>query len=200
LIQKAEHILSVFRDHPEKCSPIKDRALEIKKQLERISPFIDRYSATTCSKCSSKCCINRYAYYTTDDLIYFYALDVCPEVQELQSSIHEEQCQFLTDSGCALERYKRPLGCTWHFCDYLTIHIQKESRDSYLDFSDAFDTLFLMWIELTRAFRTLYREVYGQDLDEGSSKKKTHGLTFPWARVRPTPFSSEASPKRSRKP
>jgi len=192
LIKKAKHIQSAFRDHPERCAEISKLAIKIKSRLERITPFIDRYTTTTCSGCSSKCCINRHAYYTADDLIYHFAMGIQPEIQELQGSIHEEHCQFLMSSGCVLERHQRPLGCTWHFCDQLTINIQHENQDSYGDFSESFDELFLTWIDMTSTFRSLYREISGRDLDEGSTMEQTYGLTFPWAKIRPTPFSQEA--------
>jgi hypothetical protein len=183
LIEKAQQILSLISGQPEKCEPVAARAPRIKEIVERISPHIERHTSRVCPSCSTKCCVNRHAYYTLDDLIYQYALGRRPEVQELHPSIHGEPCQFLLDSGCILERHLRPLGCTWHFCDDLTVSMQKDAHDAYVKFSDDFDRLFLMWLGLTGTFRSIFREVTGWELDETLSAEVTYGLTFPWARV-----------------
>lgn len=156
-------IEQLFSNLPEEFNCIIDLSKRIKRQIKVLDPFMEENTLAVCSKCKECCCINRYSYYNCDDLIYIMALDLRPK--KLQSGDDSGPCNFLSSKGCRLERFVRPSGCNWYFCDSLHKHISEAPETEYADFSDSMEVLFNLWLEMISEFRTRFKELSGCDLD-----------------------------------
>jgi hypothetical protein len=155
-------VANFFRDHGKDLPDVVDLARQIREKIAGIDPFIQGHTARVCPECRRRCCISRHAYYECDDLIYVYALGLSPLVFEQMAD--EEPCQFLTSSGCRLDRTVRPSGCNWYFCDSLYESMEKSPGTAYADFDRSLQALADLWIELGAGFRMKFRAIKGYEI------------------------------------
>jgi len=152
------HIEEFFKDHKKDLSRVIELSLKVKEGIEAIDPFIRQNTSTVCPKCKKVCCINRHAYYNSEDLIYIYALGLTPH--EYKHVDDKEPCQFLSVNGCVLERSLRPSGCNWYFCGPLYDSMEKTPLE-YEEFDEALRELAETWMEMIKEFQKKFREITG---------------------------------------
>jgi hypothetical protein len=163
----ARAIEDFFSDHKEGLGRVVELALKIREKIHAIDPFIQQHTSSVCPVCRKRCCIGRHAYYECDDLIYLYALGLKPQALERGE---EEPCQFLSPSGCILDRTVRPSGCNWYFCGPLCDSMEKSSPGgAYLAFDVSLQELADLWIELAAEFRSKFRTIRGYELEQGGT-------------------------------
>lgn len=158
----AGNIEDFFKDHKEDLHGVADLARKVKAKIAALDPFIQQHTSAVCPGCRRICCINRHAYYECDDLIYLYALGVKPHTFEQRAD--EEPCQFLTPSGCKLNRTIRPSGCNWYFCSRLFDSMERSPGTAYADFDRSLQELADLWIELGAEFRMRFRAIKGYEV------------------------------------
>jgi hypothetical protein len=124
----------------------------IRKGIERLDPFIQQANQFVCRRCTSVCCISKHGYYNREDLIYLSALGLKPP-HVIFGLNDTDPCQYLLEDGCSLERWKRPLGCNWYFCDSLLDYM--EPQPWYGDFDDSLREVAELWLAMADEFRIL---------------------------------------------
>lgn len=96
----------------------KKLAKQLRLAIDEVNPFIQQITSAVCPMCEKVCCIDRHGHYDDEDLIYIRALGVAlPSYKE--GVADTDPCQFLSVSGCTLERSVRPFRCNWYFCSAL---------------------------------------------------------------------------------
>ncbi len=116
-------IKQFFRHHREVLDRTIKIACQVRETIRVVDSFIQQHTSAVCPGCRKVCCINKHAYYECDDLIYIYALGLEPH--EYEDREDNEPCQFLSATGCILDRTVRPSGCNWYFCDGLFDSMEK---------------------------------------------------------------------------
>ncbi len=115
----------------------KKLAHQLKFAIDGVSPFIQQITSVVCPTCEKVCCIDRHGHYDDEDLIYIRALGIeLPSYKE--GVIDTDPCQFLSESGCALERSVRPFRCNWYFCDALLEYMEHSPSRPYREFIGRF--------------------------------------------------------------
>jgi len=153
------HIEEFFKNNKKDLSKVIELSLKVKEGIEEIDPFIHQNTSVVCPECEKVCCINRHAYYNSEDLIYIYALGLTP-YKHLDD---KEPCQFLSGNGCVLERSIRPSGCNWYFCGSLYDSMEKIPKE-YTEFDETLRYLAEAWMEMIKEFRKKYREIAGDEM------------------------------------
>ncbi|OGW43143.1 MAG: hypothetical protein A2Y66_07580 [Nitrospirae bacterium RBG_13_41_22] len=138
-----------FLKHGHRLQKVKELALQIKDGIEKISPFIQQTTQTVCPECKNVCCISKHGYYNYEDLIYLHALSLRPPDYEFEIK-DEDPCQFLSESGCSLDRPFRPSGCNWYFCESLLEHMEK--KPDYQEFDNSLSEIAKLWMEMIDEF------------------------------------------------
>lgn len=146
----ARRIEDIFLSHKEKLGRVIDLSLKFKAGMQEIDAFIQQNTSVVCIKCHKKCCVNRHACYTCEDLVYIYALGL--KTQEYRERNESQPCHFLSEGGCRLERAIRPSGCNWYFCDALYARMEKAPGSAYADFDNSLQELCSLWMDLTDEF------------------------------------------------
>lgn len=123
----------------------KKLANQLKLEMDRVSPFIQHITSAVCPTCKKVCCINRHGYYDDQDLIYICALGLEPPSYK-EGMEDTDPCQFLSESGCTLERSVRPFRCNWYFCNSLIEYMERGPSKPYREFINRFQRI----IELRR--------------------------------------------------
>ncbi len=144
-----KHLEESFLKHGHRLQKVKELALQIKDRIEKISPFIQQTTRTVCPDCKDVCCISKHGYYNHEDLIYIHALDLKPPDYEFGRK-DSEPCQFLSESGCSLDRPFRPSGCNWYFCEPLLDHMEK--MPDYQEFDNSLRDIAELWMEMMKEF------------------------------------------------
>lgn len=139
-------------------------ARTVRDQVMAVDPFIQKHTSAVCPACGNVCCVNKHAYYNCDDLIYIHALGLKPHDYEDRDD--SAPCQFLSKTGCILDRMIRPSGCNWYFCDPLFDHMEKSSGGEYTDFDNALQQLADSWTELITQFHMIFKNVTGREIDD----------------------------------
>ncbi|MCL4457902.1 MAG: hypothetical protein M1406_10995 [Nitrospirae bacterium] len=121
-------------------SHVKDTARIIKYRIDGIDSFIQKNTAEVCPSCKNVCCVNKHGFYDYEDLIYVYALGLTPPSYK-EGMKDTEPCQFLSESGCNIERSIRPFRCNWYFCDALLKHIENGPAKPYRAFIKQLDEI-----------------------------------------------------------
>ena len=130
--------------------------------ISNIDAFIQQHTSVVCPECRKVCCVNKHAHYECDDLIYILALGLEPHSYEQRTD--HEPCQFLSATGCRLDRTVRPSGCNWYFCDALYDSMEKASGKEYTAFDVSLQELADLWMELGAEFRGKLRKIRGIEL------------------------------------
>ncbi len=90
----------------------KELAHEIKETFNVVSPFIEKHTSLVCPDCVKVCCADKHGRYDSDDLLFLKTLGIkIPQGMPDRKEI--EPCRYITDKGCALERWMRPFRCTF---------------------------------------------------------------------------------------
>ncbi len=145
-----------FEYHKEDLGKVRQLAFKIREKIKIISPFIEQHTSKACPDCAKVCCINKHAYYEYEDLIYVHALGLRPPA--LVRMNDEEPCQFLSPSGCELDRTVRPSGCNWYFCGGLYDLMEKSPGTAYSEFDDSLRELAEMWMDMSSEFNILFKK------------------------------------------
>jgi hypothetical protein len=143
------YLEEIFLNRENQLQKVKYLAWKIKGEIEKIGPFIQQHTQTICPQCKDVCCINKHGYYNYEDLIYIYALDLKPPDYKFGGK-DSDPCQFLSESGCSLDRPFRPSGCNWYFCESLLEHMEK--KPDYQEFDDSLTNLAELWMKMMEEF------------------------------------------------
>ncbi len=157
----SQDIKNIFQHHKENLAAIITLSHKIKAGIQAIDPFIQRNTSVVCPHCRNVCCTNRHGYYNLDDLIYITALGLTPLKYEYGDD--SEPCRFLASHGCGLERFMRPSGCNWYFCNSLYDSMEKTGAE-YDDFDASLQKVVDMWLEITSEFRKKFKELTGTEM------------------------------------
>jgi len=158
----ARRIEDIFQRHKEKLGRVTDLSLQFNSGMQEIDAFIQQNTAVVCNKCHKKCCVNRHACYTCEDLVYIYALGL--KTQEYGGRDESQPCHFLSGGGCRLERAIRPSGCNWYFCDALSTRMETAPGSAYADFDDSLQELCSLWMELTDEFLAQFNAIAAHEM------------------------------------
>ena len=161
---EAFNIEQFFRYHKEDLGRVITLAQQIRETIRVVDSFIQQHTSVVCPGCGRVCCINKHAHYECDDLMYIYALGLEPHGYEHRED--SEPCQFLSPSGCILDRTVRPSGCNWFFCDDLFDSMERTQGRAYDEFDDFLTVLADLWIELGAEFRMAFRKIKGVELTQ----------------------------------
>ncbi|MGO9014914.1 MAG: hypothetical protein ACLQF0_08040 [Dissulfurispiraceae bacterium] len=118
-------------------SKLFNSAVLLKNSIETIDAFIQKHTAEVCPNCRNVCCINRHGYYDYADLVYIQALGL--ELPAYKKDVRDTDCcQFLSVTGCAIERSLRPFRCNWYFCGGLLKSMEDGAAKQYRQFIKEF--------------------------------------------------------------
>ena len=158
----AEKIQDLFQSHKEDLVRVFELARQIRAMISFIDTFIQQHTSVVCPECRKVCCVNKHAHYECDDLIFIQALGLEPHVCEHRAD--HEPCQFLSATGCRLDRTVRPSGCNWYFCGALYDSMEKAPGKGYTDFDGSLRELADLWMELGAEFRRKLKKIRGIEL------------------------------------
>lgn len=137
LTRLIEKIDTFFINFPELFRESTALAKEIKDCILKLDPFMDKYSKKVCSSCTNICCLNKNSRYEYDDLIYIIALREKFPVPD-RNLKEKEPCYLLTEKGCKIPRYLRPLRCNWYLCKDLLKEMESAPARIFREFSNTF--------------------------------------------------------------
>lgn len=127
-------------DGKNRSAALKELAYEIRDAFDAVSPFIEKHTAIVCPKCRQVCCRDKHGRPDKDDLLFLRALGA-----EMPAGVPErgesDPCRFLTDTGCSLQRWRRPFRCTFFFCDPLLKSLEDDNAKLYRAFVQYFQHL-----------------------------------------------------------
>lgn len=146
-----DRVDSFFRDFPQVFEEAISLAKEVKDCILKIDPFIDIYAKKVCSKCDNICCLNKNSRYEYDDLIYVLALREKFPLPE-RNLKEKEPCYLLTERGCKIPRYLRPLRCNWYFCKDLLQAMELAPPRTFREFSNTFNKMLHLRQQLLNSF------------------------------------------------
>ncbi len=107
---------------------------------DAVGGFIEKHTQAVCPSCESVCCIDRHGTYEPEDLKLFDSLGLVPH-EEMPKTDDTMPCRFLSNTGCALPRWRRPFRCTWYFCAPLLETMPLENPKEYREFVVSLDRL-----------------------------------------------------------
>ncbi|MCS7164513.1 MAG: hypothetical protein NZ845_05915 [Thermodesulfovibrio sp.] len=148
LIDKVD---SLFKNFPENFEESMSLSREIKEIIVKIDPFIDVYAKKICSKCIDICCLNKNSRYEYDDLIYILALREQFPIPD-RNLEDKEPCYLLTEKGCKIPRYLRPLRCNWYFCKDLLKEMETSPARAFREFSNMFNKMLYLRQQMLNSF------------------------------------------------
>ncbi len=127
----------------------KELAHQLRAAINRVSPFIQQITSAVCPSCEKVCYIDRHGHYNDQDLIYIRILGIeLPSYKE--DVIDTDPCQFLSGTGCTLEKSVRPFRYNWYFCSALLEYMQQGPQKPYREFIKRFQGIVeLRWAMLS---------------------------------------------------
>lgn len=146
-----EELECYFENFPEIFKETMSLATEVKNLILKIDPFIDIYSKKVCSQCINICCLNKNSRYEYDDLIYILALREKFPIPE-RNLKEKEPCYLLTEKGCKIPRYLRPLRCNWYFCKELLQEMENSPARAFREFSNTFNKMLYLRQQMLNSF------------------------------------------------
>lgn len=150
-----ERVDSFFRYFPDKFKESMLMAEEIKEYILKVDPFIDTYSKKVCPYCLNICCLNKNSRYEYDDLIYVVSLRESFPIPD-RNLDEKEPCYLLSEKGCKIPRYLRPLRCNWYLCKDLLKEMESAPARAFREFSNIFNKmLYVRQQMLTSFFKSL---------------------------------------------
>jgi len=151
-----KNLKECFLKYEHRLQKVKELALQIKDGIEKIGHFIQQTTQTVCPDCKNVCCISKHGYYNYEDLVYLHALGIRPPDYDFEKK-DEDTCQFLSESGCSLERPFRPSNCNWYFCDSLLEFMEK--MPDYQEFDNLLGKVAELWMEMMDEFAQVSNHV-----------------------------------------
>ncbi len=145
-------IETAFDTFAEELENVRTLARKIRDGIERIDPFLQDANQHICPGCRNVCCISKHGVYSREDRVYLRALDVTPPAA-VAASHETDPCPYLGADGCSIERWRRPSGCTWYFCDPLLDYI--EARPGYREFDEALREVAELWLAMVEEFERI---------------------------------------------
>lgn len=142
---------SLFVNFPEVFDQTKALASEVKNLILKVDPFVDIYAKKVCSNCINICCLNKNSRYEYDDLIYILALREKFPLPE-RNLKEKEACYLLTEKGCKIPRYMRPLRCNWYFCKDLLQEMETAPPRAFREFSNTFNKMLHLRQQMLNSF------------------------------------------------
>jgi hypothetical protein len=147
--QLIHQIEAIFHGQGHTLYRVKELAQRVREGIEKISPFIQQSTKAVCPNCADVCCVNKHGYYNYEDLVYIHALGLKPPDYDFERK-DSTPCQFLTETGCVMDRSVRPSGCNWYLCGPLFDHM--EGRANYGAFDNDLRDVAELWLELMDEF------------------------------------------------
>jgi len=141
-----------FSAQADELISIKRLARRVREGVEKMNPFIQQANLHVCRRCASICCINKHGYYNREDLVYLFSLGMEPP-PVIFGKNDTEPCQYLRENGCSMERWRRPSGCNWYFCDALLDYM--EPQPAYREFDETLTEVAECWLEMVEEFRRI---------------------------------------------
>jgi hypothetical protein len=133
-------ITNLFERHKGELAEVERIALALRNKIDGVDRFIQENTAQVCPDCRKVCCINKHGYYDHQDLIYITALALTPP--QYGAGIEDvAPCQFLSETGCGIERSLRPFRCNWHFCSELIAFMNSGPPKPLREFNNKFREL-----------------------------------------------------------
>ena len=126
-------------------------ALALRSKIYGVDLFIQENTAQVCPDCRTVCCINKHGYYDHQDLIYISALGLLMPMYR-EGVEDTAPCQFLSETGCRIERSIRPFRCNWHFCSELITFMNSGPAKPLREFNNRFRELQAMRQEMADQF------------------------------------------------
>ncbi|WP_353683559.1 hypothetical protein V4D30_06685 [Thermodesulfovibrio sp. 3907-1M] len=142
---------SLFVNFPEVFEQTKALANEVKNLILKVDPFVEIYAKKVCSNCINICCLNKNSRYEYDDLIYILALREKFPLPE-RNLKEKEPCYLLTEKGCKIPRYLRPLRCNWYFCKELLQEMETAPPRAFREFSNTFNKMLYLRQQMLNSF------------------------------------------------
>jgi rRNA-processing protein FCF1 len=140
----------IFSVHHQELTKITWFAQKIQEGFQRIDTFIRQANQNVCPLCKDVCCIRKHGHYTYEDLVYLSALGLrAPHL--IVGGNDRDPCPYLLETGCSIERSRRPSHCNWYFCDSLLDYIEPQS--TYREFDDSLRDVAELWIGMVEEFR-----------------------------------------------
>ena len=143
-------------------------AEKIRDGIRKIDPFIQQANQSVCTVCSDICCVSKHGFYTCEDLIYLFAINLKPPHPTFERN-GTDPCPYLRETGCSIERSIRPSHCNWYFCDSLLD--QMEPQPAYREFDDAFRDIAELWLCMIDSFRKFCR-VHGVQCNHAKTDRR----------------------------
>ena len=150
--QVIHFLQKTFSGSGDELKKVTNLARKIREGMESISPFIQQATQSVCPRCTHICCISKHGHYTYEDLIYVTALNREPP-QLIFGRNDTERCPYLLEHGCSMERWLRPSGCTWYFCESLLDYM--EPQPAYREFDDSLQDVAELWLEMVEEFENI---------------------------------------------
>ncbi|MEW6584467.1 MAG: hypothetical protein AB1442_02520 [Nitrospirota bacterium] len=141
-----------FRIHDREVRNVRRLAREIHDRLDEISPFVENVTRRVCPSCRDVCCISEHGFYSSEDIVYMYALGLEPPLPDFSRN-DSDPCRFLSANGCVMARRVRPSGCNWYFCESLFDNM--ETQRDYQMFDDALAEIAALWLKMVEEFSLL---------------------------------------------
>jgi hypothetical protein len=102
-------------------------ALEIRREIDELTPLMTELCRRTCRFCPEPCCITNTVWIDFRDLLFFHLTDEpIPPCQAASDS--GDACPFLSHRGCRLPRRIRPWMCIKYICPAQRAVLQKKER------------------------------------------------------------------------
>lgn len=105
----------------------KELAQQLKEAFDLVSPFIEKHTAIVCPDCENLCCMDRHGRYDGNDLVFLGALGADTS-QDACGREETDGCRYMMETGCSLERWKRPYRCTYFFCNPLLKSMEDDTK------------------------------------------------------------------------
>ncbi len=127
-------------DKKNRSAELRELAHELKDAFDAVSPFIEKHTAVVCPECRQVCCRDKHGRPDENDLVFLRALG--EEMPDGRTERGEsEPCRFLTETGCSLQRWRRPFRCTFFFCAPLLKSLENDNAKLYRAFVQYFQHL-----------------------------------------------------------
>lgn len=102
-------------------------ALEIRREIDELTPLMTELCRRTCRFCPEPCCINNTVWIDFRDLLFLHLTDEpIPPCQA--ASDPGDTCPFLSYHGCRLPPRIRPWMCIKYICPAQRAVLQKKER------------------------------------------------------------------------
>lgn len=142
---------TLFRKYSSAFEETMNLAKEVKNHILSVDSFIDGFAKIVCAKCLNICCLNKNSRYEYDDLIYITALRESFPMPE-RNLKEKEPCYLLTERGCKIPRYLRPLRCNWYFCKDLLKEMESAPARQFREFSNRFNKMLQIRQQMLNSF------------------------------------------------